>query len=303
MGSKVILATMTVHDPISATLWSRLIAGKIQWIGEADFIFSQSLISHGESLRGWTELVQSDQFWSLCVAINCWLMKFWSTKSCLQPMQHVEPYPGFLICLSPMPWLGTSSAVSDWQGQVHTRWCPCPRSPTFVPVGQTGNAPEILNSLGRECQREVKQDRGMRRGEKRGGLRQTVLQAEEEKVKGSQVGQSPPLKEEEEGEGTWEQRLGSEWEDNTKEKAGSQGQKARWVKVRHWGFLLSVMCSLWGGVCVCMKGGECPLISICGGLFWELCGLPWVCNWGAWKQGVQLRSFSESTGTFHCMKK
>ena len=42
----------------------------------------------------------------------------------------------------------------------------------------------------------------MRRGEKRGGLRQTVLQAEEEKVKGSQVGQSPPLKEEEEGEGT-----------------------------------------------------------------------------------------------------
>lgn len=71
MGSKVILATMTVHDPISTTLWSRLMAGKIQQIGEADFIFSQSLISHGESLRGWTELVQSDQFWSLCVAINC----------------------------------------------------------------------------------------------------------------------------------------------------------------------------------------------------------------------------------------
>lgn len=42
----------------------------------------------------------------------------------------------------------------------------------------------------------------MRRGEKRGGLRQTVLQAEEEKVKGSQVGQSPPLKKEEEGGGT-----------------------------------------------------------------------------------------------------
>ena len=69
-------------------------------------------------------------------------------------------------------------------------------------MGQTGNVPEILNSLGRECQREVKQDRGMRRGEKRGGLRQTVLQAEEEKVKGSQVGQSPPLKKEEEGGGT-----------------------------------------------------------------------------------------------------
>ena len=165
--------------------------------------------------------MQTDKFWSLCVTINCWLMKSWSIRSCLQPMQHAEPYPSFLICLSAMPWLRTSSAMSDWQGCVRTRWCPCSCSPAFVPVGQTSNAPEILNSLGRECQREVKQDRGMGRGEKRGGLRQTVLQAEEERVKGSQVGQSPPLREKEEGGGTWEQGQGREWEDEAKEKAGS----------------------------------------------------------------------------------
>lgn len=46
----------------------------------------------------------------------------------------------------------------------------------------------------------------MGRDEKCGSLRQTVLQAEEERVKGSQVGQSPPLREKEERGGTKESK-------------------------------------------------------------------------------------------------
>ena len=59
MGSKVILATMTVHDPISATLWSCLMAGKIQQIGEADFIFSEFNIAmegHWEGGLNWCKV-------------------------------------------------------------------------------------------------------------------------------------------------------------------------------------------------------------------------------------------------------